>query len=87
MLTQTMDLHGQAMMDYLQGEKDAYCILRRDDGVAYPNIWANEPCGSNTKDKRRSGSNGCISIRSRSKNTFGSPDTSCAAWRQMANGI
>ena len=34
-----MELHGQAMLDYLNGEEDAYCILRRDDGVAYPPIY------------------------------------------------
>lgn len=35
-----MELHGQAMIDYLNGEKDAYCLLRRDDGIAYPPIYA-----------------------------------------------
>ena len=34
-----MELHGQAMLDYLNGEEDAYCILRRDDGIAYPPIY------------------------------------------------
>ena len=37
-----MELHGQAMLDYLNGEEDAYCILRRDDGVAYPPIYARQ---------------------------------------------
>jgi len=37
-----MEVHGQAMLDYLNGEKDAYCILRRDDGIAYPNIYASQ---------------------------------------------
>ena len=38
----SMELHGQAMMDYLNGEEDAYCILRRDDGIAYPPIYAKQ---------------------------------------------
>jgi 2-polyprenyl-3-methyl-5-hydroxy-6-metoxy-1,4-benzoquinol methylase len=37
-----MELHGQAMLDYLNGDEDAYCILRRDDGVAYPPIYARQ---------------------------------------------
>ena len=37
-----MELHGQAMLDYLNGEEDAYCILRRDDGIAYPPIYARQ---------------------------------------------
>ena len=37
-----MDLHGQAMIDYLNGEKDAYRVLRRDDGIAYPPIYAKQ---------------------------------------------
>ena len=37
-----MELHGQAMLDYLNGEEDAYCILRRDDGIAYPPIYASQ---------------------------------------------
>jgi SAM-dependent methyltransferase len=37
-----MELHGQAMLDYLNGERDAYCILRRDDGIAYPPIYARQ---------------------------------------------
>lgn len=39
---QQMELHGQAMLDYLKGEEDAYCILRRDDGIAYPPIYARQ---------------------------------------------
>jgi hypothetical protein len=35
-----MELHGQAMLDYLDGDGDAHCILRRDDGIAYPTIYA-----------------------------------------------
>jgi hypothetical protein len=35
-----MELHGQARLDYLKGEADAHCILRRDDGIAYPPIYA-----------------------------------------------
>ncbi len=35
-----MEFHGQAMLDYLNGEQDAYCILRRDDDIAYPPIYA-----------------------------------------------
>lgn len=38
LLTRTMDLHGQAMLDYMNGERGAYGILRRDDGAAYPRI-------------------------------------------------
>jgi len=37
-----MELHGQAMLDYLNGEEDACCILRRDDGIAYPPIYARQ---------------------------------------------
>lgn len=37
-----MELHGQAMLDYLNGETDAYCLLRRDDGIAYPPIYARQ---------------------------------------------
>jgi 2-polyprenyl-3-methyl-5-hydroxy-6-metoxy-1,4-benzoquinol methylase len=37
-----MELHGQAMLDYLKGEEDACCILRRDDGIAYPPIYAKQ---------------------------------------------
>jgi SAM-dependent methyltransferase len=37
-----VELHGQAMLDYLNGEEDAYCILRRDDGIAYPPIYARQ---------------------------------------------
>jgi 2-polyprenyl-3-methyl-5-hydroxy-6-metoxy-1,4-benzoquinol methylase len=37
-----MELHGQAMLDYLKGEENAYCILRRDDGIAYPPIYARQ---------------------------------------------
>jgi len=37
-----MELHGQAMLDYLNGDEDAYCILRRDDGIAYPPIYARQ---------------------------------------------
>src|SRR5262252_6984653 len=37
-----MELHGQAMLDYLDGDEDAHCILRRDDGIAYPPIYAKQ---------------------------------------------
>jgi len=30
------------MLDYLNGEEDAYCVLRRDDGIAYPPIYARQ---------------------------------------------
>ena len=30
------------MRDYLNGEEDAYCVLRRDDGHAYPPIYASQ---------------------------------------------
>lgn len=35
-----MELHGQAMLDYLNGKREAFCLLRRDDGIAYPPIYA-----------------------------------------------
>jgi hypothetical protein len=35
MTAQTMDLHGQAQPDYLDGEHGAHYTLRRDDGFAY----------------------------------------------------
>lgn len=37
-----MELHGQAMLDYLNGDENAHCILRRDDGFAYPPIYAKQ---------------------------------------------
>jgi len=37
-----MELHGQAMLDYMNGDNDARCILRRDDGIAYPPIYAKQ---------------------------------------------
>ncbi len=37
-----MELHGQAMLDYMNGNENALCILRRDDGVAYPPIYARQ---------------------------------------------
>jgi cyclopropane fatty-acyl-phospholipid synthase-like methyltransferase len=37
-----MELHGQAMLDYMSGDNDARCILRRDDGIAYPPIYAGQ---------------------------------------------
>jgi len=37
-----MELHGQAMLDYLNGDAAALCILRRDDGSAYPPIYAKQ---------------------------------------------
>jgi len=42
MITEAMDWHGQAMLDYLNGKKDASCVLRRDDGIAYPSIYARQ---------------------------------------------
>jgi hypothetical protein len=35
-----MELHGQALLDYINGEEDARYILRRDDGIAYAPIYA-----------------------------------------------
>ena len=37
-----MELHGQAMLDYMNGDEHARCVLRRDDGVAYPPIYAKQ---------------------------------------------
>lgn len=37
-----MELHGQAMVDYMNGDKEAFCFLRRDDGIAYPPIYAGQ---------------------------------------------
>ncbi|MFA5891924.1 MAG: methyltransferase domain-containing protein [Actinomycetota bacterium] len=37
-----MKLHGQAMLDYLAGDANAQCVLRRDDGFAYPPIYAKQ---------------------------------------------
>jgi len=37
-----MELHGQAMLDYVNGDGVALCILRRDDGIAYPPIYAKQ---------------------------------------------
>ena len=30
------------MLDYMRGDNDARCILRRDDGIAYPPIYAKQ---------------------------------------------
>jgi hypothetical protein len=35
-----MDLHGAAMLDYIDGQQDAAVIMHRDDGFAYPPIVA-----------------------------------------------
>jgi 2-polyprenyl-3-methyl-5-hydroxy-6-metoxy-1,4-benzoquinol methylase len=37
-----MELHGQALLDYINGDEDAHYILRRDDGIAYPPIHARQ---------------------------------------------
>lgn len=37
-----MELHGQAMLDYLAGDVNAQCVLRRDDGFAYPPVCAKQ---------------------------------------------
>jgi SAM-dependent methyltransferase len=37
-----MELHGQALLDYLNGDEGAHYILRRDDGIAYPPIYAKQ---------------------------------------------
>ena len=37
-----MELHGQALLDYINGDEDAHYILRRDDGIAYPPIYAKQ---------------------------------------------
>jgi SAM-dependent methyltransferase len=37
-----MEMHGQAMLDYLKGDRGAHCILHRDDGFAYPPIHARD---------------------------------------------
>ena len=42
MAVPTMDLHGQALLDYLDGEEQASYTLRRDDGFAYPLISARQ---------------------------------------------
>jgi SAM-dependent methyltransferase len=40
MLSSDMDLHGQALLDYLQGETETYVLLHRDDGFTYQPIPA-----------------------------------------------
>jgi cyclopropane fatty-acyl-phospholipid synthase-like methyltransferase len=37
-----MELHGQALLDYINGDEGAHYILRRDDGIAYPPIYAKQ---------------------------------------------
>jgi len=37
-----MELHGQALLDYINGDEGARYILRRDDGIAYPPIYAKQ---------------------------------------------
>lgn len=39
-LNEAMDVHGSAMLDYLNGERDAAVIMHRDDGFTYPPICA-----------------------------------------------
>ena len=35
-----MDLHGRAMLDYIDGDREVAVIMHRDDGFAYPPISA-----------------------------------------------
>lgn len=35
-----MELHGQALLDYFQGDRDATVLLHRDDGYTYPPLPA-----------------------------------------------
>ncbi len=42
MLSPEMDLHGQALLDYLHGERETYVLLHRDDGFTYPPIPARQ---------------------------------------------
>jgi len=37
-----MELHGQALLDYLSGNENTKCILRRNDGIAYPPLYAKQ---------------------------------------------
>jgi 2-polyprenyl-3-methyl-5-hydroxy-6-metoxy-1,4-benzoquinol methylase len=37
-----MELHGQALLDYINGDEGAHYILRRNDGIAYPPIYARQ---------------------------------------------
>jgi SAM-dependent methyltransferase len=37
-----MDAHGQALLDYLNGDAEAYVLLHRDDGFTYPPIAARD---------------------------------------------
>ncbi len=37
-----MDIHGQCLLDYLNGEKEAFYLLHRDDGFVTPPIYARE---------------------------------------------
>lgn len=39
---QGMELHGQALLDYINGDEDAHYILRRDDGIVYSPIYAKQ---------------------------------------------
>lgn len=34
-----MDIHGRALLDYFNGEKDTFYLLHRDDGFTYPSIY------------------------------------------------
>jgi SAM-dependent methyltransferase len=42
MLTPDMDVHGQALLDYLYGETESQVLLHRDDGFTYPPIPAKD---------------------------------------------
>jgi len=42
MSSSIMDIHGQCLLDYLNGEKKAFYLLHRDDGFVYPPIYAKE---------------------------------------------
>lgn len=42
MSSSPMDVHGQCLLDYLNGEKEAFYLLHRDDGFVYPPIYARQ---------------------------------------------
>ena len=42
MTSLVMDIHGQCLLDYFKGEKDAFYLIHRDDGFVTPPIYARQ---------------------------------------------
>lgn len=42
MTSKVMDIHGQSLLDFLNGEKEAFYLLHREDGFVFPPIYAKQ---------------------------------------------